>query len=97
MAFICKRGFLGGSAIKNPPASVGDMDSIPGLGRSYGGGNGNSPQYFCLGNPSDREAWRATVTKSRTQLRDETTAAKGPESVLLTVDIFIEHSQSARY
>ena len=83
MAFTCKRGFLGGSAVKNPPASVGDMGAIPGLGRSCGGGNGNSLQSSCLGNPMDRQAWSATVTTSQTRLRDKTTtAAKGPESVL---------------
>ena len=30
-------------------------------GRSPGGGNGNPLQYFCLGNPMDREAWQGTV------------------------------------
>ena len=34
---------------------------IPGLGRSPGEGRGNPLQYSCLGNPMDREAWRATV------------------------------------
>ena len=40
--------------VKNPPASVGDMRdtcSIPGLGRSPGGGHGNQLQYSCLENP----------------------------------------------
>ena len=35
-------GFLGGTVVKNLPANAGDMDSIPKLGRSPGGGNGNS-------------------------------------------------------
>jgi len=47
--------------IKNLPANAGDMGSIPGLGRSPGEGNGNPPQYSCLGNPIDRGAWWATV------------------------------------
>jgi len=34
-------GFPGGSVVKNPPANAGDVDSIPGLGRSPGGGPGN--------------------------------------------------------
>ena len=38
-------GFLGGSAVKNLPANAGDVDSIPGWGRSSGGGNGNLFQY----------------------------------------------------
>ena len=50
-----------GSAVKNPPDNAGDAGLIPGLGRSPGGGNGNSLQYSCLGNPMDRGAWRATV------------------------------------
>ena len=50
--------------IKNPPANAGDlrdMGSVPGLGRSPGGGHGNPLQYSCLENPMDRGAWRATV------------------------------------
>ena len=46
---------------KNPPASAGDMGSIPGLGRSPEEENGNPRQYSCLGNPTDREAWQTTV------------------------------------
>ena len=37
--------------VKNPPASVGYKRSIPGPGRSSGGGNGNPLQYSCLGKP----------------------------------------------
>ena len=54
-------GFPGGSVVKNLPASAEDMGLIPGSGRSPGEGNGNPLQYFCLGNPMDRGAWRATV------------------------------------
>ena len=49
------------------------MGSIPGLGRSPGGGNGNPLQHSCLENPTDRAAWQATVhgvTKSQTRLSD---------------------------
>ena len=45
--------------MKNSPAIVGeirDEGSIPGLGRSPEGGNGNPLQYSCLGNPTDRGA-----------------------------------------
>ena len=41
-------GFPGGSAVNNSP-SARDAGSIPGLGRSPGGGNGNPLQYPCLG------------------------------------------------
>ena len=54
-------GFPGGSMVKNPPASAGDLNSIPVSGRSPGEGNGNSLQYSCLGNFMDRGAWWATV------------------------------------
>ena len=54
-------GFPGGSVVKNLPASAEDTGLIPGLGRSPGEGNGNPLQYFCLGNPMDRGAWRDTV------------------------------------
>ena len=50
--------------VKNPPANAGDVrdtGSIPGLGRSLGGGHSNPLQYSCLENPMDRGAWQATV------------------------------------
>ena len=46
---------------KNLPTNAGDKVSIPGSRRSPGEGNDNPLQYFCLGNPMDREAWWATV------------------------------------
>ena len=59
------RRFPGGSADKESTCNAGDLGSIPGLGRSPGGGNGNPLQYSCLGNPMDRGAWRATVLGSQ--------------------------------
>ena len=53
------RDFPGGSVVKNLPANAGDarhMGSIPGLGRSPGGGSGNTLQYFYLENSVDRGA-----------------------------------------
>ena len=61
--------------VKNLPSNAGTSrvaSSIPGLGRSPGGGNGNPLQYSCLENPVDRGASRATVhgeAKSQTQLK----------------------------
>ena len=49
------QGFPGGSEVKDLPASVGDAGSIPGSGRSPGGGNGNSLQHSCLGSPWTEE------------------------------------------
>ena len=49
-----------------------DMGSVPGLGRSPGGGHGNPSQYSCLENPMDKGAWWATVhrvTESQTWLK----------------------------
>ena len=46
-----------GSDDKVSEYNAGDLDSIPGLGRSPGEGNGNPLQYSCLENPMDREAW----------------------------------------
>ena len=54
-------GFPGGSEDKVSACNAGDLGSIPGLGRSPGGGNGNPLQYSCLKNPMDRGAWQATV------------------------------------
>ena len=65
--------------VKNLPANAGDLrdvGSIPGLGRSPGVGNGNPLRYSRLGNPMDREAWRAMVhrvAKSQTQLEQLST------------------------
>ena len=50
--------------MKNSPANAGDardMGSIPGSGRSLGGGNGNPLQYSCLENSMGEEAWQVTV------------------------------------
>ena len=47
---ICLKDYLidfpGGAVVNNPPASVGDECSIPGSGRSSGGGNGTPLQYL---------------------------------------------------
>ena len=61
--------------VKNLPANAGDVRDaglIPGLGKSPGGGHGNSVQYSCLENPMDRGAWWAMVhrvSKSWTWLK----------------------------
>ena len=46
---------------KNPPSNVGDVGSIPGLGRSPEGGNGNPPQYSCLESNIDSGTWGTTI------------------------------------
>ena len=71
---LCQaRGFPGGAAGKEPACNVGDPGSIPGWGRSPGGGRGYPLQYSHLENLKDRGAWRGTahrVTKSQTRLSD---------------------------
>ena len=54
-----------GAEVKVSACNVGDLGSIPGLGRSPGEGNGNPLQYSCLENPMDRGAWWATVHGSQ--------------------------------
>ena len=64
-------GLPGGSAVKDLPDNAGDAGLIPGSGRSPGEGNGNPPQYSCLGNPMDRGDWWGIlygVAKSQTRL-----------------------------
>ena len=69
-------GFPGGAGGKEPACQcrldIRDSCSIPGLGRSPGGGHGNPLQYSCLENPMDRGTWQAIVhrvTQSQTQLK----------------------------
>ena len=72
---LSERSFPVALVVKNPPANAGhirDEGSIPGSGRSPGGGRGNPLQYSCLENPMDRGARWATVhgvAKSRTRLK----------------------------
>ena len=64
--------------VKNLPANAGDTrdaSSIPGSGRSPGGGHGDPLQSSCLENPMDRGAWWAIVhwvAKSWTRLSTNT-------------------------
>ena len=77
---LTKVPHLGGASqvalvVKNLPDNAGDvrdMGSIPGSGRSPGGGHGNPLQYHCLENPMSRGIWGATVhrvTKNWTGLK----------------------------
>ena len=66
------KGFPGGSGRKESSSNVGDLGSIPGLGRFPQEGNGYPFQYSGMENCIDGEAWQATVhgvTKSWTQQR----------------------------
>ena len=66
---------LGGSDGKASVYNVGDLGSIPGLGRFLGEGNGNPLQYSCLENPMDGGAWCRLLSmglQSRARLSDFT-------------------------
>ena len=64
---------------------TGDTGSIPGLGRSPGGGQGNPLQHSCLENTMDRGTWQATihrVSRSQTWLKWLSTHACDPHHKL---------------
>ena len=68
-------GFPGGSVVKKSTCNAGDtgdVDLIPGSGRSPGGENGSPLQYSCLENSMDKGSWWVTVphgaTKNQIQL-----------------------------
>ena len=66
MGWAQKTSLLVMLVVKDPLAKAidpRDADSISGLGRSPGEGNGNPLQYSCLKNPMDRRAWWATVQR----------------------------------
>ena len=71
-------GLPGGSVVKNPPATVGDIGdvgSIPGSGRSPGGGHGYPLQYSGLENPHGQRSLVGPlcgVSESRTWLSEHT-------------------------
>ena len=68
---MCHTGFPGGSDGKESARNVGDLGSIPGLGRFPGGGMVTRSSILAWRIPMDRGAGRATVhgmAKSRTQL-----------------------------
>ena len=61
MVYFLHPGFPGGSDSRESAFNVGHLGTIPGLGRSPGGGHGNPLQSSCLENPMDRGVWRVAV------------------------------------
>ena len=57
--------------VKNPPINAGDAGLIPGSGGDPGEGNGNSLQYFFLGDPMDRGAYRIGSRRVQDDLESE--------------------------
>ena len=77
--------------VKTLPASAGgirNVDSVPGLGGSPGGGHGHPLPYSHLETPMDRGAWQVTVhgvTKSQTRLERLSIAQPPVPTILLPV------------
>ena len=70
LMYFLSLGLPGASAVKELPASAGNVGLISGLGRSPGEGNGNPLQYSSLGNTTERGAWgRQSMGSQTTQIR----------------------------
>ena len=63
-----RKPFPGSSDDKESACNAEDLDSIPGLGRSCGEGNGYLQQHSCLENSMDRESWQAIQSMGRKEL-----------------------------
>ena len=70
-----------GPGYRKDACNVGDLGSIPGSGRSPGGGNSHPLQYSCLENPMDRGAWQATVHGVAKVRHDLTTKPPPPREM----------------
>ena len=83
--FLNTLGFHGDSDGKESTCNLGDLGSIPGLGRSPGGGHGNPLQYSCLENPHGQRSlagyspWghKESDTTERLNTAEHSTAAWG--------------------
>ena len=83
-------GFPGGSVVKNLPGNARDAGSIPELGRSSWGGNGNWLQYSCLENSMGRGAGWATVhrvAKNLTRLSTHTSPRHAQTALTAVADL----------
>ena len=78
--------------VKNSPANAGASGVvvlIPGSERYLGKGNGSLLQYFCPGNPMDREAWRAAVLGSQESNRTEHTS-RNPIHLITSQRLYLQ-------
>ena len=80
--FLSLLDFPNSSDCKESACNVGDLGSVPGLGKSCGEGNGNPFQYPCLENPMDRGAWQTTV-HGVSRVRHNTATKPPPHSTYL--------------
>ena len=84
-------GFPGGSVGKEPDLNAGDArdtGSIPGSGRSPGGGHGNPLQYSCLENPMDRGAWQLQSISQKESDTTEATERSTEKKIEMHVKIY---------
>ena len=85
--------------VNNPPANAGDVrdaGSIPGSGRSPGGGHGNPLQFSCLENPMDKGAWQGYSPEDRKELV-LTEATQQRTCIIKTEQVFTKgHSRLSR-
>ena len=86
-------GFPGVSDSKESAGNVEDLDSIPGLRRSPGEGNGNSLQYSCLENSMDRGAWQAAVWGRRVG-HNSATDAHTHELIVQSIRLAVAYLES---
>ena len=63
--------FPGGSDDKESTCNAGDLDSIPGLGRSPGGGHGNPLKYSCLENPRGQRSLVGLLSMGSQRVRHD--------------------------
>ena len=72
--------------VKNLPANAGDKGSVPGLGSSPEGGDGNPLQYSCLENPRDQGVWWAGSIESQ-RVRHDCALEEGKEETHLAMKV----------
>ena len=74
-------GFHGDSDGKESACNVGDLDLIPELGRSPGGGHGNPLQYSCMENPCGQRSLAGYIQSMGSQRVGHNWATKHNTSV----------------
>ena len=75
---ILHQSFSGGSDSKESACNEGDLGSIPGLGRSPGGGRGNPLQYSCLENPHGQRSLEGWSMGSQIDMTERLSTAQHP-------------------
>ena len=83
-------GFPGSSDGKESTCKVGNLDSIPGLGRSPGGGHGNSLQYSCLENPHGQRSLVGCSPRGHKESdMTERLSIAQSESTMIAIEIYL--------